>query len=73
MESGVDYETEKQEKINRNWESIAEEILNEAKESSTSLESLAKRISLYRYKIDQSDIIDLLLQEKSIILKEIDA
>lgn len=37
------------------------------------MESLAKRISLYRYKIDQSDIIDLLLQEKSIILKEIDA
>jgi len=28
---------------------------------------------LYRYKIDQSDIIDLLLQEKSVILKEIEA
>lgn len=34
---------------------------------------MAKRISLYRYKIDQSDIIDLLLQEKTVILKEIEA
>lgn len=48
--------------VNKNWEIIAEEILHEAKESSTSLDSLAKRISLYRYKIDQSDIIDILLQ-----------
>ena len=43
----------------------------EGKEPSASLESLAKRIALYRSKMEQTDIIDLLLREKDNILKEI--
>ncbi len=57
--------------MSKNWVSIAEEIFSEVKQSSTSLDSLAKRISLYRYKIEQSDLIDVLLQEKNNILQEI--
>jgi hypothetical protein len=36
------------------------------------LEALAKRIAVYRSKMEQTDVIDLILAEKDSILKEID-
>ena len=60
-------------KVRQNWHAISKEILNETKESATSLESLAKRIALYRTKTDHSDVVDLIMREKETILREINA
>ncbi len=57
--------------LNKNWTLIADQILSEAKDSSSFLQSLSRRIALYRSKIQQEDLIDVLLKEQKNIMKEI--
>jgi hypothetical protein len=64
-------DSRKQEKLSNNWALISNQILTEAKDSCSFLESLSHRIALYRSKIHQEDLIDVLLKEEKNIMKEI--
>ena len=63
-------------KFNRGepWACIAEDILQDAKNTSQvpALKAFSKRLDLYRKKVEKAEVVDLILQEHVRLLKQID-
>lgn len=56
------------------WGVVASDILNQTKRNSQvpSIEAFAKRLTLYRNKIERSEIIDVILKEQAVLLRQIE-
>ncbi|KAL4430312.1 hypothetical protein ABPG74_019471 [Tetrahymena malaccensis] len=58
---------------NNMWETIANNIMQESKKTGTmpSIENFSQRLNLFRKKIEKPDVIEIILQNKDTLLKQI--
>lgn len=56
------------------WASIADDIIQEAKNNSQmpGLKTFSKRLNMYRAKVEKTEVVDLILEEHVKLIKEID-
>lgn len=56
------------------WESLASDVLGESRRNYQlpSIEAFAKRLNLYRSKVERTELLDLILKEKTTLLRQIE-